>query len=698
MKAFKSQIILPLFSFFFFSQLILAQQGSVKWGEVPKSDLEMKSYPKDTSASALVLYDHGESHLDNDADIVFNRHLRVKIFNTKGYSWGTHSLTLYTNKSTEKISDIEGYTYNLDENGNVTRKEFDDDEVFKEKVDDNHTRYKFTLPLLKPGCVIEIKYTITATSLWFIKDWEFQYDEPVRWSEYVVRMPVQINYVRVSIGFEPYEINDLKETTQSFNGEAVNILGLGYSPAYGKCMEMRLAVKDLPALRDEPFITTKDDYRNKVMLQLAGYSLAGSGVKRVLYDWPKLVNELVDSKSFGQRIEETSKIKAKAQFLTAGLNNQKDKIKAIYDWVTKSIVWDERNDLFAEQDGNDMLKSAKGNNAEITFLFLSLLKSIGINGDPVILSTRGNGKIIDQYPLVTQFNYLLARIKTDSGFLYVDATNPLRPMELLPLNVLNTRGLVIKEDSVTWARFYSPKVHTNNSAALISINTDGSIAGTIEDKLSDYSALFGRQSLKNKKESVFAKDNFETEQSGINIDSVLITNRDSINLPLKVFCKISSSTYAQTNGDLIYINPHIINRLRNNPFKSEERKFPIDYSYKRKQTTIVIITLPPGYEIKELISNKSFNAANGVISFERSVFTDSNKIRINYTSLINDVEIKPAFYKNVKQFYEQMIAAESDQLVLAPKKKIEPALKVAPVVQKEEPKPADKPKKGKKQK
>ena len=61
----------------------------IEWGEIPMEDLQMISFPEDSNASALVLCDFGESVFNNDLNIVFTRHLRIKIFNPTGYEMAT---------------------------------------------------------------------------------------------------------------------------------------------------------------------------------------------------------------------------------------------------------------------------------------------------------------------------------------------------------------------------------------------------------------------------------------------------------------------------------------------------------------------------------------------------------------------------------------------------------------------------------
>jgi transglutaminase-like putative cysteine protease len=636
-----------------------AQDPPIQWGEIPKADLEMKTFPQDTNASALILCDYGESFLDNELYIVFQRHERVKIFTTKGYEWGTYKIPLYTEDHEEKIKNIEGATYSLNDHGEVVKKELNSDDVIEEKGDGKHTIVKFTLPGLTPGCVIEVRYTITARNLWFIRDWRFQHSEPVRWSEYRIRSPKSIAFATVSSGYEPFAIAETKEVTQTFSGLR-HLLG----DDNVACNQTRWAVKDLPALRDEPFVTTMDDYYDKVDAQLYGWAFVSTGLKKFMDTWNTMVNELAVNDNFLQRVDDTRRVRKQAEEITAGLPSPGEKMRAIYAWVRKSVVWNGQDRKYSDKDVDDVLESKKGSSADITFLLLSLLKSAGIEADPVILSTRDHGIIQDLYPMESQFNYVLARVSIPPHYYYLDATDPLRPMELLPANVLNVRGLVIKKDSLEWITFSSSMRSLDTSQAMITLRPDGSLTGVLQDTYREYANLIARKSLRDKKDVDFAKETFETEEAGITVDSATVEGKDSIDMPLKLKAWISSPTYAQCNGDLMYINPHILHRTKENPFKSKTRKFPVDYSYQRSYTSTVTLTLPDSFAVKALPRDRSLYVGSSLLSYTQRVQADSHQVRIVTKMDVRETEIKPKHYEELRYLYSQRVGIDADQLVL----------------------------------
>ncbi len=647
-----------------------AQDPPIVWGEIPRADLEMKTFPQDTNASALILCDYGESFLNNELHLVFQRHQRIKILTTKGYEWGTYAIRLYTEDRTENIRNIEGATYTLDDRGEIVKKELNRNDVIEENADGKHMLVKFTLPGLTPGCVIEVRYTITAKSLWLIRDWRFQHSEPVRWSEYRIRSPKCIAFAAVAIGYEPFAINESNEVTQTFSG-LTRVLGSDNV----ECTQSRWAVKDLPALRDEPFITTMNDYYNKVDVQLFGYALVGTGVKKFMDTWNTMVNDLADNGNFLQRVDDTRQVRKQAEEITAGLASPEEKMAAVYSWISKSIVWNGHDEKYSDKDVDDILESKKGSTADITFLLLSLLKSAGIEADPVILSTRDHGVIQDLYPIESQFNYVLARVSIGSHYYYLDATDPLRPMELLPTSVLNVRGLVIKKDSLTWITCSSPKRAVDTSRAMIILQPDGSLTGILQDSYREYANLFARKRLKDKKDVDFAKQTFETEEAGITIDSATVEGKDSIALPLKLKAWISSSTYAQCSGDMMYINPHIFHRTKDNPLKSKTRKFPVDYSYQRSYTSSVTLAIPDSFAVKALPRDRSLYVGSNLLSYTQRVQADSHQVRIVTKMDVRETEIKSKYYEELRNFYAQIVGIDSDQLVLERMKKPAPPSK-----------------------
>ena len=635
-----------------------SQNPPIQWEEIPISDLRMSTYSPDTNASAIILCDYGFSKVNDEMGVDYERHTRIKILSEKGYSKGTQSIYLNTGNGGQRLDDLEAITYSLDANDEIITTELDDDEIFEEEVTENRMKITFTMPALKPGCIIDIKYKIIAESVGYMKGWYFQDDEPTIWSEYRMIYPKKISFAIVKLGYEPWEIDEYNEITQVYTGTASAYLG-----KIANCNSYRWAVKNAPALRDEPYITTLRDYINEIDVQLSGY-VSGTTVKKVLNDWPTLCEELIDDSDFGDKID-PGEVEELTAEITKGLQSSEEKLNAIYNWVSRSIVWDEVYTIFAYDDLDEVVEYKKGSIAELTFLLISMLKSTGIEAQPVILSTRAHGAIQEYYPILSQFNYVIARAKIGSNIYYLDVSDPRRPMHLLPERILNVRGLVVNSDKPEWVRISTDEPNTNKCLVNLNLKTDGSIEVNFEDQFGDYTSLHIREDFGDKQNLDIAKDIYDFESLGFILDSLNIVCKDSIDQPLKIQASISSSDYSQVGGDLIYLNPCILHRLKENPFKVSQRKFPIDYSYPRSEIMVINVYLPDGYEIKEVYSNKSLSAGS-YTSFKRQVQVQENMIQILMKMDIKDSIISSKFYERLKDYYTEIISAESEMLVIGP--------------------------------
>ena len=645
----------------------------MEWGEVSRAELEMKTFDADTNASAVILCDYGETTLNSYMNLVFKRHLRVKILKEAGFSWATHTIHLYTDRDNgESIDDIEGSTYVLDDNGEIVRTKFDDDDVFEEKIGDKYSRYKFTLPGLQPGCIIEIRYEITAQNFFSARNWTFQNSEPTLWSEYRLIHPVNLGFSIISKGFERFEVEQSENIRQYFSGETASYLGVNFA----MCVMRRMAVKNIKAIRNEPYVTTLDDYYQKLEIQFSGYAIRGGGIQRVLNTWEKFVDDMLDSRGIGNRIDITGTLEDIVQNITIGITDPEEKIRAIYKWVSTSIVWTGEQRIFSEQKINDILETKKGSSADINYLFISMVRSVGIQCDPVLLSTRENGKLQDLYPIYDQFNYSLSRIILGPKTLYVDATSSIRTMDVLPSKVLGVKGLIIQPETVEWVTLTSPVKHSSTINGEIAIDENGGATGSLEGVYRGYGNINIRTSLtKEKKTEDVAKEYFSIETSGFTVDSVVVTNTDIIENPLIMKAWVTSPDFCQAGNDILYLNPHITRRWSDNPFKSSARKFPVDYNYPIENTSIVTFTIPDSYVVKEPLRDRELYL-NTDIRYRRTMKVDSNIIHVRSTFEVLNKEIQASQYQRLKDLYSSIVAMESEHIVLQKK----PSQPPAPVI------------------
>jgi hypothetical protein len=98
----KLKLILILF--FSINLISNAQKAPMRYGKINKSDLEMKVYDKDSSASAVILCEFGYYYHTTNK---FVRLLRIKILKKEGFRYANVLSKTYAS------TNVRGITYNL---------------------------------------------------------------------------------------------------------------------------------------------------------------------------------------------------------------------------------------------------------------------------------------------------------------------------------------------------------------------------------------------------------------------------------------------------------------------------------------------------------------------------------------------------------------------------------------------------------
>ncbi len=638
-----------------------AQDKPMKWGEVPRADLEMKSFPADSNATAVILCDYGEVAFDDEFELDFRRHRRIKILTPAGYNWGETSLSYYAKDRLQRVENIEGYTFILDPNGAIRREKLDKKSVFDEDVDGEHRRVRFTLPALAPGAVVEYRYRVHSKYATFLHDWEFQNGEPTRWSEFRAEIPSVLNYVILRQEIAKYDIQESQENpwpnTLAY-AQTASVYNL-------KIIYNRWAMKDMPALREEPFMTTVDDFRAKIQFQLSSYKWPESPEEKVMHTWEKLAEDLMDSEGFGGQLDRHKALREQAQTLTAGVTDPETKMRRIYDYVRTTMTWNGERGIYTGEDLDKAWRARRGGGPEIALMLTAMLRAAGLEAHPVLISTRENGRVFDLYSMLSQFNHVLAYVKAGLKDYLLDATDSFRPYNMLPVAALNQTGWLVEKKKSHWVNITNPGSYHNQTEVFAELAPEGKITGNFQSRDGGYSGLFDRRALRDgKKDEDYIRDGWLGDFTGALLDSFKIIQRDSLETPLLTQAYFSSSDYTQVAGDNIYFNPMFFGRTESNPLKNPRRTFPVDYAYGRKLIYSLNLKVPEGYAVQDLPKNIAIDVPGEGAQFRRTALVEGNMLKVNSQMQIRKTRFPPQDYKALRDFYDRLVAAQAEQVVL----------------------------------
>ncbi|MCU0449031.1 MAG: DUF3857 and transglutaminase domain-containing protein [Bernardetiaceae bacterium] len=657
--------------FFIFSGLIFsqaqAQDSFMPWGAVSLDDLDMKVYPADSSASAVMLgsfcyinfaYTAGQGY-----QVIYKIHKRVKILKKDGFDWSTEYIPLYTNdnnQSSERINSLKGITYNLGADGSIQKTTIDEKSLFKETTRKHRGRYnetaKFTLPNVKEGSIIEYMYELESDFIVALRPWEFQANIPVRKSEFQVQMSPNLSYVFVIQTTLPFTVQpDLTKPITEFN-----MNNIGY----------RWVQENTPAFTDDDFIATRDDYISKIQFQLAQYVYPGNPVREIFSTWEKTMRQLWDEYNYGGFIKRKGATKDIVAGLIGSLATEKEKLMAIYNYVKSNYKTNPQTGLYATIGPKELVEKKKGYRHEINLLLINMLREAELEANPVLLSTRTNGRPYKNYPIIDKFNYTIAHVKIGEEEWLLDATNPLQPLGLLPYDLLNGEGLLMVKDGkeIQWVNLQNR--FKSSSLFLIQghLDQEGNLTGNQQFVLQGYLALRARQMF-----TRYEKEN-EADQEAASADlkelapfKDSLTNLNEYEQPLKGKALLNTDEFSEKIGDRIYLKPLLNHALENNPFKAPTRNTLVDLAYPYEDFVSVSITIPDGYQVESLPQSTRLSWQDKAVRFDYLVNASGNTISISCRTFVNRAVFAALEYPSLRDTFAKMVAKQSEQIVLKKK-------------------------------
>jgi uncharacterized protein DUF3858 len=115
---------------------------------------------------------------------------------------------------------------------------------------------------------------------------------------------------------------------------------------------------------------------------------------------------------------------------------------------------------------------------------------------------------------------------------------------------------------------------------------------------------------------------------------------------------------------MLYLNPVLFTNLTENPFKLEERVFPVDYPCPENSTYMCTFEVPNGYLVEELPESQIMGMPNKAGSFRYSVSQNGGKVTVTIQHKINQKVFTQLEYPNLREFYNRVVSKCSEQIVL----------------------------------
>ena len=661
-----------------------AQEEPIKFGKPDPKDFTAAAFAGDSAAAAVVLCDYGTTsfqYVSNDFHLITERITRIKILKKAGYDVATVQVPLYhRDANAEKISSLRGTTYNM-VNGQLVKSKLDGTNMFSEDLTPNVRIRKFTMPDVREGSVIEYAYTLTSDFFFNFQDWTFQREIPVRWSEFRANIPEYFHYKMLQQGYHPLAVRAQTENTTQFivrtaggysgGGMATTRQASSNENVQAQITNYRWAMKDLPAFRDEPFMTTADDYVDRISFQLAGERFPGQGYRNVAGTWEKMSMELLAEDNFGGQLGRGNFLKDQITPLVAKYPETAARAAAVRQVVMNAVRYDGTNRFSTTGSLRKAFDAHHGTAADVNLLLIAALRDAGLQANPVLLSTRDHGRVTQAQPMLSQFNYVVALVPlADGKDLLVDATEPLLPCGVLPQRCLNQAGRLIANNASEgrWVDLTPVQRNVHYQQVALTLDAQGGIAGKVHEEHSGYAGVEARQELARLGEKKYLTE-LTRPHSGWTVPKFAVVERENVAKPLALDYEFTQPADDNATAGTLYLSPLRDFGSDQNPFRHDDRLFPVDFGSAQEETIILTLTLPAGYELAETPKPAVVDLPESSGRYMYSV----NATAPGVVQIVSRLNLrKPVYaaeeYTQLREFYRLMLAKQGEKLVI--KKKV----------------------------
>jgi hypothetical protein len=668
---------LSLFTLFVFVAVTGTAQkkkaNELKFGEIKVADFDPSVHSFDSTADAVVLYDKGNSFFRGTNNgwfaLVYERHQRIKVISKNGKDAGDFIISQYkSNNTEEKIDKLKASTFNL-ENGVVVETKLNSKDIFTDRLNKKYSLTKFGMPNVKEGSIIDVTYTIVSDFLFNLQPWTFQRQYPVVHSEYTTSIPEFFAYVTLTQGYIPFTDKQVKSfvnnytviSSGNFAGSRPERTDLTTNET-----EITWIMKNVPALKSEPFTTTLDNHVSKISFQLSEYRFPNQAPQPVMSTWLKVGETLMKDEEFGASLNKNNNwLDDDVKKITAGASTDLEKAKALYNHMREKFSISTRGGIYMSDNPRTIWKNMKGNVTDANLMLVMLFHVAGLKCDPVLLSTRSNGVTNDMYPLMDQYNYVICRSNIDGKIYHLDATEPLLAFGNLPLICYNGHARIISEMPAPIYLFADSVKESKTTMITLFGSEEKPWEGLVNSRPGIYESLGIREKVKDKGVEAIEGDIKNALPAESEVKKLEIDAKNECDKPLAVSYLVDLESLK--DEDIIYLNPLLGERTKENPFSAAERQYPVEMPYTFKETILTNIKVPAGYMVDELPKQARVKLENDEGIFEYLIQHEDESIQLRCVLEIKRANFEAEQYEMLRNFFTYVVNKQNEQIVFKKK-------------------------------
>ena len=635
-------------------------EPNLKWGKPTDAELNMTTYAPDPEAEAVVLCCETVLRYDltsGSFKLTRSTKKRIKILKEEGKSHANGSISYMYNGhrlgDCEQLVKLKATAYNMVD-GKLVKTKMEGDMVNHEDVSKTIRLTKFTVPQVTVGTVIEVECEIESDFFANIDDWWAQSDIPVLYTSFDVTVPEYFTFSIDELGGYPLEkkIEDTNMNIAAGTGQGILKCGGRHYMFIGR---------NLPALRQKKLLYAPESYGQRVSMELSAIMIPGIMTKYFTTNWNDVDKQLLHDDEFGGRLGKNPLKTEMQEAGVANISDPKERIMAIYRLLKERVKWNEKYTLYGES-ANKVLKERSGSNASINFILINMLRDAGFEAYPAVMRSRDKGMLTVTRATVKEFNTFVVAVKVGDSLSYLDGSIEDGWLDVLPDHMLVDRARIVsKEKPVEWVDLTKLSGGKTRSMVHAELQPDGTLHADVQTKFSGSEAASLRREFRMATDSATFVSKLAQELN-CEIESLTLSNHHGYGQEVEQ--KMHVTKQCDAAGDMIYLNPWVLNVLTENPLTEEQRTLPVEFPYIAVENLTTKVNLPEGYVVEELPQSFVMKSDDGTLSCLIASTVEGSALSSRCQIQIGKIFFAPNEYPFVKSFLDEVNKRLQDVIVI----------------------------------
>jgi hypothetical protein len=329
-------------------------------------------------------------------------------------------------------------------------------------------------------------------------------------------------------------------------------------------------MKNVPAFHAQPIMTRADNYVSGIEFQLSEIRMPEEDVKKFAQSWNKVSVQLLINPYFGLELKyDNTWLKDDIHTATANATNNLEKVQGIFAFVRNNYNCIDHSSRLLSQPLKKVLQTRPGNVADINMVLTAMLKQVGLEAYPVILSTRHHEKVLRDYPVMHKFNYVITRVVVDEVSYYLDASRKYVGFNQLPEYCYNGFAREINDKDPILLRFDadSLKEYEMDMVQLKPDLANHTLNLSVNKTFCNIESQNARGIIMSTTLDAYMKAMQNQYYIPVQLTDVHADNLKELDDPLKL--QFTAALNLNDDKDIIYLNPMLSDRILENPFTSQ---------------------------------------------------------------------------------------------------------------------------------